>query len=423
MAYRVRFVNPAKNYRMIKDEIDAAYFDVMTNGELIDRRHLRQFEENLARFVGTKYAVGLNSGYDALHISLRAAGIGPGDEVIVPAHTFVATCSAVVNVGATPVLVDVGKDFNINCDLIEEALTPKTRAIIPVHLSGWMADLPRIMEIAKRYNLVVVEDACQSLGSSIQTDSEEVGVRREEMEAQCPERGAPKDDGATRAPAVEPPPLGGTSSPLHPFTSSLSVRRMAGAWGLTGCWSFYPFKILGGYGDGGAITTDDPDVALFARRMRYNGEDRETGEYHGHGFTCLLDNLQAAFLDVKLRHLPAWIVRRKQIAERYRAALSDLPDLLLPHYDQPGFDHVYQNYTVRAKQGNEFSEYLKANGVEVLTQFRKPYYKHEALGLEDRGFPETEALSREVCSLPMNVELEDAEIEYVIHVVRSFYHR
>ncbi len=340
----------------------------MSKGDLIDRGQLDSFERNLARFVGTKYAVGLNSGYDALHMSLRAAGIGPGDEVIVPAHTFVATCSAVVNVGATPVLVDVGKDFNIDGDLVEEAITPRTRGIIPVHLSGWMADMPRVMEIAQKHNLAVVEDACQSLGSSIH-------------------------------------------------------GRKAGSWGLTGCWSFYPFKILGGYGDGGAITTDDPEVAQFARRMRFNGEDRESGEYHGHGFTCLLDNLQAAFLDVKLRYLPQWIVRRKEIASRYQESLSDLEDLLLPHYDKPGFDHVYQNYTVRAKQGEEFSTYLRGSGVEVLTQFRKPYYKHEALGLEDRGFPETEALSREVCSLPMNVEIDDEEIEYVIDVVRSFYAR
>jgi len=371
---KVRFVEPGKLYRMIKEELDAAYFEVMERGDLIDRGQLRSFEENLARFVGTKYAVGLNSGYDALHMSLRAAGIGPGDEVIVPAHTFVATCSAVVNVGATPVLVDVGKDFNIACDLIEEAVTPRTRAVIPVHLSGWMADMVRVMEIARRHDLIVIEDACQSLGSSM----------------------------------------------IDPATGE---RRMAGAWGLTGCWSFYPFKILGGYGDGGAITTDDPEVALFARRMRYNGEDRETGEYHGHGFTCLLDNLQAAFLDVKLRYLPRWIERRKGIAARYREALSDLPDLLLPHYDDPRRDHVYQNYTLRAKQGNDFSEYLKANGIEVLTQFRKPYYRHEALKLEDRGFPETEAISREVCSLPMNVEIDDADIDYVIAVVRRFYGR
>jgi dTDP-4-amino-4,6-dideoxygalactose transaminase len=299
-------------------------------------------------------------------MSLRAAGIGPGDEVIVPAHTFVATCSAVVNVGATPVLVDVGKDFNIAVDKIEGAITSRTRAVIPVHLSGYMADMIKVMEVASKYNLAVVEDACQSLGSSM-------------------------------------------------------TGRMAGSWGLTGCWSFYPFKILGGYGDGGAITTNDPEVALFATRMRYNGEDRDTGEYHGHGFTCLLDNMQAAFLDVKLRYLPEWIVRRKAIAERYRSALSDFPDLLLPHYNDPRRDHVYQNYTIRAKQGNNFSEFLKAKGIEVLTQFRKPYYKHEALIIKDTGFPETEALSREVCSLPMNVEISDEEVDYVIEVVRKFY--
>jgi dTDP-4-amino-4,6-dideoxygalactose transaminase len=366
MGYKVRFVNPSMNYQMIKEEIDAAYYDVMFNGDLIDRTQLRRFEVNLAAFVGTKYAVGLNSGYDALHISLRGAGIGPGDEVIVPAHTFVATASAVVNVGAKPVLVDVGKDFNIDPQKVEEAISPRTRGIIPVHLSGYMADMVRIMEIAEEHKLVVIEDACQSLGSSMN-------------------------------------------------------RKKAGSWGMTGCWSFYPFKILGGYGDGGAITTNDPDVATFARRMRYNGEDRETGEYHGHGFTCLLDNLQATFLDVKLKYLPQWIERRKQIADHYRKALCDIPDLFLPHYDDVRRDHVYQNYTVRAKQGDEFSEYLKRNGVEVLTQFRKPYYRHEALKLRDRGFPETEALSREVCSLPMNVEISDEEIDYVIQTARSFY--
>ena len=165
MAYIIKFVNPDRNYAMIKDELDAAYFEVMTKGDLIDRGQLKNFEENLAAFVGTKYAVGLNSGYDALHMSLRAAGIGPGDEVIVPAHTFVASASAIVNVGAKPVLVDVGQDFNIDCDKIEAAITPRTRGIMPVHLNGYMADMVRVMEIAAKYNLVVVEDACQSLGA------------------------------------------------------------------------------------------------------------------------------------------------------------------------------------------------------------------------------------------------------------------
>ena len=366
MAYKVRFVDPARSYRAIKQEIDEAYFEVMTKGDLIARGQLDSFEQNLAAFVGTKYAVGLNSGYDALHLSLRAAGLGPGDEVIVPAHTFVATTSAVVNAGATPVLVDVGRDFNLDPELIEQAITPATKALLPVHLSGYMADMERIMEIARAHDLVVVEDACQSLGAHMS-------------------------------------------------------GKGAGSWGLTGCWSFYPFKILGGYGDGGAITTDDPEVALYATRMRYNGEDRQTGEYHGHGYTCLLDNLQAAFLDVKLKHLPAWIERRIEIAERYRDALGDLPDLALPHYDDPRRDNVYQNYTLRSKQGDGFSEFLKQNGVEVLTQFRKPYYKHEALKLPQGDFPETEALSREVCSLPMHPDLLEEEIDYVITTVRRFY--
>ncbi|MFW5889713.1 MAG: DegT/DnrJ/EryC1/StrS family aminotransferase [Bacillota bacterium] len=365
---KVRFVNPERNYQMIKEEIDAAYFDVMTRGELVLREHLFNFEDNLAKFVGTKYAVGLNSGYDALFLSLKALGIGPGDEVIVPSHTFVLSCSAIVHNGATPVLVDVTEDFNIDVAKIEEAITENTKAIMPVHLSGWMADMPKIMELADKYDLKIVEDACQSLGSTIN-------------------------------------------------------GKKAGSWGNAGCWSFYPFKILGGYGDGGAITTDDPEIARFARLMRHHGEDTETGEYLYHGYTKRLDNLQAAFLDVKLKKLPSWIKRRKEVAKKYYEGLKDIDDLLLPHYDKEGFDHVYQNYTIRSKQGSDFSDYLKANGVEILIQFRKPYYKHEGLNLIDRGFPETEALSREVCSLPMNVEINDEEINYVIQTVRNYYNK
>lgn len=365
---KVRFVNPGRNYRMIKDKIDDVYFEVMHKGDLVLREHLASFEENLAKFVGTKYAVGVSSGYDALFISLKALGIGPGDEVIVPAHTFVLSCSSIVHTGATPVLVDVAKDFNIDVSKIEEAITDNTKAIMPVHLSGWMADMPAIMKIAEKYDLRIVEDACQSLGSSIN-------------------------------------------------------GKGAGSWGDTGCWSFYPFKILGAYGDGGAITTDNPEIARYAKLVRHHGEDTETGEYLCHGYTKRLDNLQAAFLDVKLKLLPDWIERRKEIAQKYYEGLKDIDDLLLPHYDKDGFDHVYQNYTIRSKQGNDFSDYLKANGIEILIQFRTPYYKYKNLNLEDRGFPETEALSREVCSLPMNVELYDEEVDYVIKTVRSYYNK
>lgn len=368
MPSRVPFVEPGKLYTMLKTELDAAYFEVMSRGDLIMRGQLRRFEEGLAEFVGTEYAVGLNSGYDALHISMIVAGIGPGDEVIVPAHTFLATASAVVNAGAKPVLVDVGPDFNIDTDKIEEAITPRSKAIIPVHLNGRMSDMDAVSAIARKHSLAVVEDSCQSLGATFN-------------------------------------------------------GRCAGSVGLTGCWSFYPFKILGGYGDGGAITTNDPEVARRATLLRYNGEDRETGEYHYHGFTCLLDNLQAAFLKVKLRHLPDWIVRRRAVAESYRSVLKDLDGLALPHYEDARFQDVYQNYVIRTERRDALHDYLKDKGVETLVHWRRPYYSYEALGLESRGYPETEAICRESLSLPMNVEMSDDQVDYVISCVRAFWRK
>lgn len=366
MVYRVPFVDPGKNYRMIQSEMDEAYRDVMTHGDLILRRHLRDFEEHLAEFVGTKYAVGLNSGYHALLISLLAAGIGPGDEVIVPSHTCLATASAVVNAGALPVLVDVASDYNIDPENIEEAISPSTRAIMPVHLNGRVCEMDVIMRLAEERGLVVIEDACQSLGGRFE-------------------------------------------------------GRAAGTFGVTGCWSFYPFKILGGYGDNGAITTDDAEVARFAKRYRYNGEDRETGQYHCHGVTCLMDNLQAAFLDAKLKHLLEWIDRRRAVAAMYRDGLSGVGDLALPHFEDARFEDVFQNYVVRTEKRDELVEHLEGEGVEVLVHWPIPYYRHRLPGLIDRGFQETEAISREVVSLPMNVELDDEQVEYVIASVRSLY--
>jgi dTDP-3-amino-2,3,6-trideoxy-4-keto-D-glucose/dTDP-3-amino-3,4,6-trideoxy-alpha-D-glucose/dTDP-2,6-dideoxy-D-kanosamine transaminase len=351
---------------MIQAEIDAAYREVMEKGDLILRGQLKRFEENLAAFVGTKYAVGLNSGYDALHISMIIAGVKAGDEVIVPAHTFLATASAVVNAGGTPILVDVARDYNIDVSGIEEKITPRTKAIIPVHLNGRPADMEKVMALAEKYKLIVVEDACQSLGAAF--------------------RG-----------------------------------KKVGSFGLTGCWSFYPFKILGGYGDGGAITTNDPEAARIAALLRYNGEDRQTGEYYYHGFTCLLDNLQAAFLEVKLRHLPQWIERRRAIAARYRAGLSGIPSLILPHFPDPRKEEVFQNYVIRTSRRDALFEHLEALGVETLVHWRKPYYAHKALGMDGQPFPETESICREVISMPMNVEMSDNEVDYVVRSVRSFF--
>ncbi|MFA5839204.1 MAG: DegT/DnrJ/EryC1/StrS family aminotransferase [Candidatus Margulisiibacteriota bacterium] len=366
MNYKVPFVDSKKNYQLIKNEIDSAYNEVMTAGDLIMRGQLSGFEDNLAAFVGTKYAVGLNSGYDALHVSMIIAGIKSGDEVIVPAHTFVATASAVVNAGGTPKLVDVSKDYNIDVSKIEAAITPKTKAIIPVHLNGRMSNMDAVQSIAEKHKLIVIEDACQSLGASYN-------------------------------------------------------GRKAGSIGLTGCWSFYPFKILGGYGDGGAITTNDPEAARIARLLRYNGEDRTTGAYYYHGFTCLLDNLQAAFLDVKLRHLPNWIKRRKEIAKQYLDGLSGLKDLGLPHFDDHKNDDVYQNYVIRTSQRDNLSAWLKENGIEILIHWPKPYYSYNGLNLDGSYCSETESISKEVISLPMNVEISEEQVQYVIQTVRKFF--
>jgi dTDP-4-amino-4,6-dideoxygalactose transaminase len=338
----------------------------LSKGDLINRRQLRDFEENLAAFVGTKYAVGVNSGYHALALSLLAAGVGPSHEVITVAHTFVATVSAIVHCGAAPVLIDVRSDYNMNPDRIEAAITPRTKAIIPVHLNGRICEMDRIREIADRYKLLIIEDAAQGLGAAFK-------------------------------------------------------GKGGGSFGLTGCFSFYPFKMLGCFGDGGAVTTDDPSVARAIVRMRYNGEDRETGEYHYHGYTALLDNVQAAVLNVKLPHLPAWIEHRRQMAGLYRNALKDIEEIVLPNFGGEDYYESFQNYVIRAPRRDELRAFLHARGVETLVSWPKPMWDHPALGLGVHSLPETEAICREVLSLPLNSETTPEEVEIAAQAVGDFF--
>ncbi|MFZ0465057.1 MAG: DegT/DnrJ/EryC1/StrS family aminotransferase, partial [Candidatus Acidiferrales bacterium] len=352
--------------RNLKPEIDAAIINCLSQGDLIDRQQLRDFEDHFAAFVGVKYAVGLNSGYHALQFSLQAAGVGSGDEVITVAHTFVATVSAIVNVGAEPVLVDVAEDYNMDVDALQAAITRRTKAVIPVSLNGRVCQMDRIMAIAKDHNLIVIEDSAQALGAE-----------------------------------------------YH--------GRKAGSFGIAGCVSFFPFKILGGFGDGGAVTTDDPTVAQKIRRLRYNGEDRDTGEYHFHGETALLDNIQAAVLDVKLRHLPKWIVHRRDIAARYRASLQDISELQLPHFDESHQFDVFQNYVIRVPDRERLRNCLQNHGVETLIHWPKPMWEHRALRLKAGNLIHTEKLCREVLSLPMSAETTFEQVEIVVDRIRSFY--
>ncbi len=369
MNYKVPFVDYPTHYRRMEGEIDAAIKKVLTVGDFILRQQLREFENNIASFLGVNYAVGVNSGTDAMHLSLLAAGLGKGDEVITVAHTFVATVAVIVHCRATPILVDVDEDFNMDMEQLEQAISPRTKAIIPVHLNGRLCNMEKLMAIANKHNLLIIEDAAQALGASF--------------------------DG-----------------------------QKAGSFGLTGCFSFYPAKILGGVGDGGIIVTSNIEVAEKIRLLRDHGQKRETGDILYYGFNSRLDNLQAAILDVKLRHLPDWILRRRELAGLYEKGLSDLLQIKTPPHPQRGryFD-VFTNYVVRAEKRDELGAYLRECGIEVLISWPKPMHHQKALNLSHFRLPVTEQLSGEVLSLPMNTELTNEQVEFVIESVRKFYTR
>jgi dTDP-4-amino-4,6-dideoxygalactose transaminase len=359
-------VDPREHYRKLKIEIDFAITDTLAKGDLVLRKQLSDFEQHLAEFVGVKYAVGVSSGYHALHFSLMAAGVGSGDEVITVGHTFAATVSAIIHTGATPVLVDVRKDYNIDPQEFECAITSRTKAVIPVHLNGRLCEMDRIMAIAEKHGLHVIEDAAQGLGASF------------------------KGQGA-------------------------------GSFGLAGCFSFYPFKSLGGLGDGGAVTTNDSKVASLATLLRFNGEDRQTGEFHYHGYTALLDNVQAAVLDVKLGHLPSWIEHRRRIADLYDVSLRDIPQLVLPNFANSDYYDSYQNYVIRTEQRDILRQYLKDAGIETLVHWGKPMWEHAGLQLENPNLPETQSICREVISLPMSAETTKEQVEITVEAIREFF--
>ena len=366
--YKVPFVNYPEHYRRIWNEVMEAIEEVLSKGDLILRDQLRQFEENIASFVGVKYAVGVNSGTDALYLSLKAAGVGQGDEVVTVAHTFVATLSVIVHCGAKPVLVDVGEDMNMDVEQVEHVITPRTKAIIPVYLNGRMWDMKKLMAIANERDLLVIEDAAQALGATF--------------------------DG-----------------------------KMAGSFGLTGCFSFYPAKMLGAAGDGGVVVTNDEEIAEKIRLLRDHGYQRSTDDILCYGYNSRLDNVQAAILDVKLKHLPGWIERRRELANLYHHGLSDLPELKLPsppHSDDRFFD-VYQNYVIRAKERDRLVAHLKENGIEILVSWPKPMHHHDALGLKHFHLPKTEQISNEVLSLPMYPELGEVDVGVVVEAINNFY--
>jgi dTDP-4-amino-4,6-dideoxygalactose transaminase len=368
MVYKVPFVNYPEHYRRMWNEVIGAISEALSRGDLLLRAQLRQFEKDIASFVGSKYAVGLNSGTDTILFSLKAAGIGPGDEVITVAHTFVASIACIVHCGATPILVDVGEDMNMDVEQVEQKISPKTKAIMPVHLNGRLCNMEKLMEIAQEHNLIVIEDAAQALGASF--------------------------DG-----------------------------KKAGSFGLTGCFSLYPAKILGAAGDAGFLTTNNEEIDGKVRLLRDHGQERATGKILLYGFNSRLDNVQAAILNVKLKYLPKWIERRREIARIYHEELSDMTEVKLPpppNTTTPYYD-VYQNYVIRVKDRDNLAKFFEKNGVETMVSWRIPNHLHPALNLNHFSLPETEKLSKEVISLPMYPELSDEQAQFVIQVIHDFY--
>jgi dTDP-4-amino-4,6-dideoxygalactose transaminase len=362
----IPLVDLKAQYRAIKPDLDAAVARILDNTSFILGAEVERFEAMFAQYCGTAHAIGVSSGTDALQLSLLACGVGAGDEVITTPYTFIATAAAITHVGATPVFVDIHPDTcNIDPARIAAAITPRTKAILPVHLYGQPADMDAINAIARKHNLRVIEDACQAVGAVY--------------------RG-----------------------------------RKAGNLGDLGCFSFYPSKNLGAAGDGGMVTTNDAALAEHIRCMRDHGR---TGKYtHGViGFTYRLDALQAAVLAVKLPHLDAWNEARRRHARAFNTQLAAL-GIAFPR-EAEGCRAVYHVYAIRSDRRDALLEHLHARGVGASVHYPLPLHLQPAyahLGIAKGAFPVAEDWADQELSLPMYPELTEAQIEEIVQAVASF---
>ncbi len=351
-----------------REEILGAMTEVMDRGAFILQSDLVEFETRIANFTTAKHALGVANGTDALIIALRAAGIGAGDEVIVPSHTYVASAASIHFAGATPVLVECGADHMIDPEAAAAAVTSRTRAIMPVQLNGRTCDMDALQAIADRHDLVIIEDAAQAIGSKFK-------------------------------------------------------GRNAGTFGLAAEISLYPAKILGCFGDGGVLLTNSTEMAQKMALLRDHGRD-ESGLVVTWGLNSRLDNLQAAVLNVKLQVLEAEIERRRQIARLYRAGLNHIEDLVLPPGPDDDDDHfdVYQNYEVESSRRDDLRQYLEKDGVRTIIQWAgKPVHQFEGLGFGNVHLPYTDRLFTRCFLLPMNTSLTDEEVEYICESIRRFH--
>ncbi len=359
----------ARQYARIKKEIDGAIGRVMSRGNFILGEEVEAFEAEFARYLGVKYGVGVASGTEALYLALLAAGIGSGDEVITVPNTAVPTVAAISLTCARPVFVDIDPaTYTMDMARLESAVTPRTKAVIPVHLYGNVADMAPLLEIARRYKLAVIEDACQAHGAEYQ-------------------------------------------------------GRKAGTLGAMGAFSFYPTKNLGAYGDGGMVVTNDGSLARQLMLLRVYGlADKEKYLHVIKGINSRLDELQAAVLRVKLRHLDAWNERRREIAALYRKLLAGLP-LELP-VEPPYARHVYHLYVARTARRDALRRYLSRHNIGSAVHYPLPVHRQPAyadLKLPAGAYPAAERCAAEVVSLPMFPDLKEEEIERTASTIAGFF--
>jgi dTDP-4-amino-4,6-dideoxygalactose transaminase len=364
-------------YESLKDEMHAAITRVLESGAFIMGPDVAAFEQEAAAYLGVKHAIGLNSGTDALFIALRALGIGPGDEVITTPFTFFATAEAISHVGATPIFVDANEHtFNIDPDLIEAKITERTKAIIPVHLYGRPSDMGKIMAIAKKHNLKVVEDCAQSFGAR--------------YHGQC----------------------NGCDGSCNP---SEHLGKQTGTIGHVGAYSFFPSKNLGAYGDGGMIATNDDSIAEHARMLRVHGSRKK---YYNEvvGYNSRLDTIQAAILRVKLPHVDAWNAARCEVARRYNELLAGIEGIITPEI-APG--HVFHQYTIRITKGSrdEVQKKLASAGIGTMVYYPVPQDQLPLYKGQYPQYPVSDRLAREVLSLPIWPEIENT---FLHTIVRAF---
>lgn len=366
----VPFFDLSRQTAALKKELDAAIGAVVSSSRFILGENVAALEKELAASIGVKHAVGVASGTDALHLALLACGVKPGDEVITTPFTFVATAEAISYCGAKPVFVDIEPNsFNINPTKIEEKLTTKTRAILPVHLYGLPADMSKLMAIAKKHSLKVVEDCAQSIGSAF-------------------------------------------------------MGQKTGSFGAAAAFSFFPTKNLGCFGDGGMVLTDNPEIADELKVLRGHGS-RVTYHYDLIGFNSRLDELQAAILRVKLPHLAEWTKKRQANAKIYTRLLGDISQITLPA-SPDNCRHAYNQFTLRTEQRDALFEHLKNEKIGAMVYYPLSLHLQKAfsfLGYRPGDFPESEKAQREVLSLPIFPEATSAEIEAAANAVRKFFLR